>query len=181
MQEQVRLPSGVDEEEWLAVKTIEFFNELNLLVSAFQDICTEDTCAVMSAGSFTYAWADGEEYKVPTRLSAPKYMEHLLTWVDRQLADTSFLPVDVGVPFPPRYRKGLRVIYKRLFRIYAHFFHAHFKEIVELEADAHLDHSFKHFVVFVKEFNLIEDEELEPLKDLIAIAMAQKGPAPLNR
>jgi MOB kinase activator 1 len=169
--DQVRLPSGVSEEEWLAVKTIEFFNELNLLVSAFQDKCTETTCPVMSAGAFTYAWADGDTVKVPTKLSAPTYMEHLLTWVDRQLADEAFFPVAPGVPFPKGYRKGLRVIYKRLFRIFAHFFHAHIQEIADCEADAHLDHSFKHFIFFVKEFGLVEEEELEPLKDYVAVCM----------
>merc|ERR1712039_578152 len=107
--------------------------------------------------------------------SAPRYFEHLLIWVDKQLADESFLPVSPGRPFPPHYRKGMRVIYKRLFRIYAHTFHSHFKELVEGEADAHLNHSFKHFIYFVKEFNLIDDEELAPLKDLIELCMIQQG------
>lgn len=171
---QVKLPPGASEEEWLAVTTVDMFNELNLLAGAVSDICTEATCPEMTAGSYTFFWAD-EVTKEPQKLSAPKYFETLLMWVEKQLSDESFLPTQPGVPFPPTYRKGMRVIYKRLFRIYAHIFHAHFKEMMEQEADAHLNHSFKHFIYFVKEFDLIDQEELEPLKDLIALCMRQRG------
>lgn len=173
--QQVKLPSGASEEEWLAITTIDFFNELNLLAGALSDICTHETCPVMCAGPYTFAWCDGDKVKTPTKMSAPRYFEHLLIWVERQLADESFLPVNPGQPFPPHYRKGMRVIYKRLFRIYAHTFHSHFKELIDGEADAHLNHSFKHFIYFVKEFNLIDDSELEPLKDLVALCMGQRA------
>jgi len=172
--DQVKLPQGADVEEWLAITTIDFFNELNLLIGAVQDLCTESTCPQMCAGPYIWLWADGEKIKEPTKMSAPRYFEHLLTWVDAQLADESFLPVQPGVPFPPNFLKGMRVIYKRLFRIYAHVFHSHFKEMMEDEADAHLNHSFKHFVYFVKEFDLIDTEEMEPLKDLVNLCMDQK-------
>mmetsp|Transcript_51099 Transcript_51099/g.131789 ORF Transcript_51099/g.131789 Transcript_51099/m.131789 type:complete len:258 (-) Transcript_51099:280-1053(-) len=173
LRSQVKLPRGASEEEWLAVCTVDMFNELNLLAGAVSDLCTEKTCPVMSAGAYTFAWADGDKIKVPTKVSAPRYFEYLLSWVEKQLSDETFLPTQPGVAFPPTYRKGMRVIYKRLFRIYAHIFHAHFKEMMEQEADAHLNHSFKHFIYFVKEFNLVDDEELEPLKDLIALCMRQ--------
>lgn len=173
--QQVKLPPGASEEEWLAITTIDFFNELNLLTGALVDMCTEASCPVMCAGPYTFAWADGDKVKVPVKMSAPRYFEHLLIWVEKQLADESFLPVKPGVPFPSHFRKGIRVIYKRLFRIYAHTFHSHFKDLVEGEADAHLNHSFKHFIYFVKEFSLIDDHELEPMKDLIALLMRQQA------
>lgn len=172
--EQLRVPEGASEEEWLAVHTLDFFNELNLLVGGFADFCTEESCPEMSAGEFSYAWADGKDYPTPTKLSAPRYCEQLLIWVDSQLADENIMPTKPGVPFPPSYRKVLRVIYKRLFRIYAHTYHAHYQEIMEAECDAHLNHSFKVFVFFVKEFSLIDDDELEPMKDLIAQYMQQR-------
>lgn len=171
---QVKLPPGASEEEWIAVSTVDFFNELNLLAGALTDICTEQTCPEMCAGPYKFAWADGDKVKVPTEMPAPRYFEHLLVWVEKQLADEAFLPIQPGVAFPPSFRKGVRVIYKRLFRIYAHTFHSHFKEMMAEEADVHLNHSFKHFIYFVKEFNLVDDEELEPLKELITLVLKQK-------
>ncbi|CAL1148034.1 unnamed protein product [Cladocopium goreaui] len=171
---QVRLPTGCSEEEWLAFNTVDLFNELNLLVGAISDMCTEHTCPTMSAGSFGWQWADGDKVKTPQPLSAPKYMEKLLVWVESQLADETFLPVQPGQPFLPNFKKGIKVIYKRLFRIYAHVFHTHFKAMVDSDADAHLNHSFKHFVYFVKEFDLIEESELEPMADLINLLMRKR-------
>lgn len=172
---QVKLPAGASEEEWLAINTVDMFNELNLLAGALTDLCTEQTCPAMTAGPYQFAWCDGDKIKVPTKMSAPCYIEHLLMWVESQLADETFLPVQTGVAFQPNFKKGIRVIYKRLFRIYAHVFHSHFKEMADEEADAHLNHSFKHFIYFVKEFGLIDEEELAPLKDLVAAICKHQG------
>jgi len=43
-----------------------------------------------------------------------------------------------------------KTILKRLFRVYAHIYHQHFKEIVSLGEEAHLNTSFKHFVYFIQ-------------------------------
>lgn len=168
--EQVKLPEGASENEWLAVNTVDIFNELTLLTGALRDVCTEATCPVMRASKFVFSWCDGQLVRNPTRVSAPAYSSLLLNWVEGQLQD---FPVDPGELFPSNFRKCLRVIYKRLFRIYAHVYHSHFKEMVDGEADAHLNHSFKHFIYFVKEFKLIEDAELEPLKEVVALCMEQ--------
>ena len=61
----------------------------------------------------------------------------------------------------------IQVIFKRLFRVYAHIYHAHFSDVMKLGAEAHLNTSFKHFIYFVFEFHLIQPKELAPLKDLI--------------
>ena len=42
-----------------------------------------------------------------------------------------------------------------------------FQEIVSLGEEAHLNTSFKHFVYFIQEFELIEKKELAPLQELI--------------
>lgn len=60
-----------------------------------------------------------------------------------------------------------KTILKRLFRVYAHIYHQHFIQVVELGEEAHLNTSFKHFIFFVQEFNLIDKRELAPLQELI--------------
>ena len=56
---------------------------------------------------------------------------------------------------------------QRLFRVYAHIYLAHFTEVICLQEEAHLNTSFKHFVYFTKEFNLIDKKEFTPLAELI--------------
>ena len=79
----------------------------------------------------------------------------------------SLFPQDIDSEFPSNFVNIIRVIFKRLFRVYAHIYHAHFSDVMKLEAEAHFNTSFKHFIYFVYEFNLIEHKEMVPLKDLI--------------
>ena len=72
-----------------------------------------------------------------------------------------------GVPFPKNFLVIAKTILKRLFRVYAHIYHQHFREVVSLGEEAHLNTSFKHFIFFVQEFNLIDKRELQPLAELI--------------
>ena len=46
----VELPTGEDLNEWLAVNTIEFYNEINIIYGTLVEFCTLETCSTMSAG-----------------------------------------------------------------------------------------------------------------------------------
>ena len=46
-------------------------------------------------------------------------------------------------------------------------YHAHFPVVVALGEEAHLNTSFKHFVLFVREFGLIDRKELAHFDELI--------------
>lgn len=50
-------------------------------------------------------------------------------------------------------------------------------KIVSLGEEAHLNTSFKHFIFFVQEFQLIEKKELAPLQELITSLTEEKGGA----
>eukprot|EP00299_Pterocystis_sp_00344_P007761 c2666_g1_i1.p1 GENE.c2666_g1_i1~~c2666_g1_i1.p1 ORF type:complete len:212 (+),score=30.62 c2666_g1_i1:38-673(+) len=168
LRDAVKLPPGEDLNEWLAMNTLDFFNEVSLLYGTVIDFCTESSCSVMSAGPrYEYLWADGKEFKKPTVVSAPRYVDLLMTWVQNQLDDQQLFPSEVGVPFPRNYDKVVKNIFKRLFRVYAHIYYSHFNEIANLGAEAHLNTCFKHFVFFVQEFALVDKNELAPLQTLI--------------
>lgn len=176
LREQVALPRGASCDEWLALKTREICDELSLLSGAFDHVCTDSSCPKMCAGPLEYRWADGVSYTQATRMPAPRYVGHLLSWVDFHLADETFCPVQPGTPFPDGYMKELRGQYKMLFRIFAHLAHSHGKEIVAEACDAHFKFCFTHFMLTVREFDLVEDSELAPLVDLIAQCLEQVRP-----
>ena len=72
----VELPKGEDLNEWLAVNTIEFYNDINLLYGMLVEFCTKESCPVMSAGpKYEYLWADGSNVKTPMKVSAGEYIE----------------------------------------------------------------------------------------------------------
>ncbi|XP_030636272.1 MOB kinase activator 1Ba isoform X1 [Chanos chanos] len=194
----VMLPDGEDLNEWVAVNTVDFFNQINMLYGTITDFCTEDSCPLMSAGpKYEYHWADGTNIKKPIKCSAPKYIDYLMTWVQDQLDDETLFPSKIGkmvwhgychdgclsltpvfslclcfslctgVPFPKNFMSVAKTILKRLFRVYAHIYHQHFDSVIQLQEEAHLNTSFKHFIFFVQEFNLIDRKELAPLQELI--------------
>ncbi|MBW04700.1 MOB kinase activator 1A, partial [Eschrichtius robustus] len=103
LRQAVMLPEGEDLNEWIAVNTVDFFNQINMLYGTITEFCTEASCPVMSAGP----------------------------------------------------------------RVYAHIYHQHFDSVMQLQEEAHLNTSFKHFIFFVQEFNLIDRRELAPLQELI--------------
>jgi len=168
LRQAVMLPEKEDLNEWLAVNTVDFFNQVNLLYGSITEFCTPQSCEVMSAGpKYEYLWADGDAVKKPIKCSAPEYIDHLMTWVQGILDDETIFPSRVDVPFPRNFQATIRNIFKRLFRVYAHIYYSHFQKIVSLGEEAHLNTCFKHFYLFISEFNLVDKKEMVPLQDLI--------------
>jgi len=164
----VELPKGEDLNEWLAVNTVDFFNQINLLFGSISEFCTATTCPVMSAGpKYDYLWADGEKIKTPIKVSAPEYVDYLMNWVQSYLDNEEVFPSRVDVAFPKNFQNVVKNIFRRLFRVYAHIYYSHFHKIVSLGEEAHLNTCFKHFFYFISEFKLVEKQEMAPLQDLI--------------
>ncbi|KAG6389665.1 hypothetical protein SASPL_151137 [Salvia splendens] len=150
------------------ILTVDFFNQVNLLYGTLTEFCTPENCCTMSAGpKYEYRWADGVTIKKPIEVSAPKYVEYLMDWIETQLDDESLFPQRLGAPFPTNFTDVVKTIFKRLFRVYAHIYHSHFQKIVSLKEEAHLNTCFKHFILFTYEFSLIDKKELAPLQELI--------------
>jgi len=168
MKSAVQLPPGENINEWIAVNTVDFFNELSMLYGTISEYCTVDSCPVMCAGpSVQYLWMDGVRVRKPIAVSAPQYVDYLMTWVESQLNDESVFPIKFDGQFPKKFRDISSTIYKRFFRIYAHIYHHHIERIKQLQADSHLNTCFKHFIYFVNEFKLVDQNEQLPLKQII--------------
>lgn len=181
--ECIKLPDGYQLEEWVAVHVIDFFNEISLLYGTISEFCTSESCPQMSAGPcYTYLWADGVQQVTPVTLPAPEYVDRLLKWVESQLDDPQLFPTGAGssvttgsaVRGDGRLLPAARTILKRLFRVYAHMYHSHLQSYVALHAESHLHFCFKRFVLFVKEFDLVEQKELNALRKLIATLLAEQ-------
>ena len=151
----------------------DFYQETLILFSLIEDNLTEEAFPSMTAGpKYEYFWQDETEYKTPTQLPAKKYIQRLLAWVDEYLSDASVFPTDSDMVFPDNFRSVVQRIFRRLFRIYAPIYYHHWDSIRSMGADAHLNTCFKHFIFFVRRFDLISSEELAPLDELIASFLA---------
>ncbi|PNP53004.1 hypothetical protein THARTR1_06519 [Trichoderma harzianum] len=168
----VKLPEGEDENEWLAVNSefaVHDFSQINLLYGAITEFCSPQSCPEMKAtDEFEYLWQDSENYKRPTKMAAPAYIEQLMTWVQANIDNESVMPSKIGVPFPKSFPTLIRQIFKRMYRVYAHIYCHHYPVIRELGLEPHLNTSFKQYVLFIDEHSLASGRDYwGPLGDLV--------------
>lgn len=162
----VQLPKYVDYGEWLALNIFELFNNLNRFYGVISEYVTPEAYPTMNAGpNINYLWVDATGLAV--NLPACQYIEYVITWISNKINDQSVFPTKNGGAFPPNFLKDCKNISRQMFRIFAHIYHNHFDKIVHLSLEAHFNSFFAHFISFVKEFNLIDRNELEPLLPLI--------------
>lgn len=64
-------------------------------------------------------------------------------------------PQRYGAAFAKDFTSTVKAILRRLFRVYAHIYHSHFRQMVRLELEPHLNTCFKHFVLFTKVSRLV--------------------------
>ncbi|KAF6013777.1 hypothetical protein HII13_001024 [Brettanomyces bruxellensis] len=164
----VQLPKYVDYYEWLALNTFEFFNHINKFYGIIAEYVTPDKYPKMMADSNTeYIWMmpNGKTASLP----ANQYIEYALTWMSNKINDQTIFPTKAGIAFPPSFLNDIRGICRQIFRMMAHIYWNHFDKLVHLSLEAHWSSYFSHFISFVREFDLIEPKELEPLAGLISV------------
>ncbi|KAJ3373743.1 MOB kinase activator 1B [Kappamyces sp. JEL0680] len=122
----------------------------------------------MSAGSkFEFLWCDGDKFKKPAKLTASEYCRHVLEWVQSQIDDEAVFPTLMGISFGKKFPAVVKLIFKRISRVYAHLYHHHYPAFQEAGIDTLLNTSFKHFVFFAREFQLILEKDLLPLEPML--------------
>ena len=93
----------------------------------------------------------------------------------------SSLVLYLATPFPKTFMQSIKVIFTRMFRIFAIVYHHHYEALHELGAVSHLNTSFKHFIFFIWEYDLVSDAEQEALQDIIKEIRARYAAAFPNR
>jgi len=184
VRESVKKPIGIELQVWVAAQTVGIYQEVCYLCALMEDLCTEECCPRMSAGKHNhYAWQDRPGDEV-LNCTAYTYQIKLLEYSHRVLRDRDLIPQD-GRPFPPHFMDEMKVLLKRWFRIYAHIYLHHFKVFLDGGAEAHLNCTYKRFLFFVKEFQLVDDKDMQPLKELndkfLAAHAAEKAERELKK
>nr|CAG4643515.1 EOG090X0E0F [Ilyocryptus agilis] len=172
LRQLIDLPPGLDLNEWLASHTIAFFEHVNLLYGAISEYCTPTSCPdMLGPGQRQYTWIDERGKKL--RLSAPQYIDYVMTYSQRVVNDESIFPTKFAQEFPTTYEQVLKKIQRLLFHVIAHLYHRHFRELLLLGLHGHLHGLFAHLILFNSRFRLIEDKETEILHDLVVALRLQ--------
>lgn len=178
LRQLVKLPPNADQNEWIALNTIHFYRTCCQIGETYHQLCTPDTCPLMSAGNVEYLWKDDHQYPKPTRIPACEYMERALQETYRTIEDPAIFPADDSQQFPRIFIPKVKEIFKRLFRQFAHLYYSHYDQIKQGGSSKHLNSTFKHFIYFVLEFQLIDQNTLSPLQKFIDHIIQQNPAAP---
>jgi len=66
------------------------------------------------------------------RLSAPQYIDYVMTYAQRAVGDESTFPTKFARDFPATFEQTLRKIHRLIFHTVAHLYHQHFRELLLL-------------------------------------------------
>ncbi|KTA95402.1 DBF2 kinase activator protein MOB1 [Nakaseomyces glabratus] len=168
LNQAVKLPRGENENEWMAVHCVDFYNQINMLYGTITEFCSPQTCPRMIAtNEYEYLWAF-QRGQPPVSVPAPKYVEALMKWCQDQFDNESIFPAKTSGQFPDKFiERHVIPILRRLFRVYAHIYCHHFNEILELNLQTVLNTSFRHFCLFTQEFQLLKASDFGPLLELV--------------
>ncbi|XP_046715159.1 MOB kinase activator 2a isoform X4 [Silurus meridionalis] len=164
LKDLVVLPREIDLNEWLASNTTTFFNLINLQYSTISEFCTGDACQAMAAYNTIYYWYDEKGKKC--KCTAPQYVDFVMSLVQKLVTDEENFPTKYGKEFPNSFESLVKKICRYLFHVLAHIYWVHFKETVALDLHGHLNTLYAHFIVFVREFNLVDPKEMCIMDDL---------------
>ncbi|XP_055271176.1 MOB kinase activator 2 isoform X3 [Moschus berezovskii] len=172
--ELVVLPREIDLNEWLASNTTTFFHHVNLQYSTISEFCTGEACQTMAVCNTQYYWHDERGKKV--KCTAPQYVDFVMSSVQKLVTDEDVFPTKYGREFPSSFEALVKKICKYLFHVLAHIYSAHFKETLALELHGHLNTLYVHFILFAREFNLLDPKETAVMDDLTEALCGGDGP-----
>lgn len=81
-----------------------------------------------------------------------------------------------GREFPSSFESLVKKICRYLFHVLAHIYSSHFKETLALELHGHLNTLYIHFILFAREFSLLDPKETAVMDDLTEALCSGGGP-----
>ncbi|XP_034869487.1 MOB kinase activator 2 isoform X4 [Mirounga angustirostris] len=171
--ELVVLPREIDLNEWLASNTTTFFHHVNLQYSTISEFCTGEACQTMAVCNTQYYWYDERGKKV--KCTAPQYVDFVMSSVQKLVTDEDVFPTKYGREFPSSFESLVKKICKYLFHVLAHIYWSHFKETLALELHGHLNTLYVHFILFAREFNLLDSKDTAVMDDLTEVLCSGGG------
>lgn len=165
----VKLPPGENKNEWIAVSTVDFYNQLSTILPPIIETCCNESCPEMSAGpGYKYLYQKLNSKDKPQNLCARDYICKVMEETEETITNEAIFPPDTDVPFPKNFLEIVQKLFRRLFRVYAHIYHHHLDDIKRCQLTENVNRSFRYFIFFSQEFNMIPDEQLAPLESIIA-------------
>lgn len=72
----------------------------------------------------------------------------------------SYIPY-TGHEFQQAFPSTTKHMYRQMLRVFAHIYHAHYRDILHLRSEPHFNSLFAHFLAFGREYELLEIKDVK--------------------
>ncbi|KIY71232.1 hypothetical protein CYLTODRAFT_346364, partial [Cylindrobasidium torrendii FP15055 ss-10] len=156
----VMLPKYCEIFEFVAANMFDFYTNLNEFYGVISEHCTQQSCPHMSAGNnLNYLWTNQDRKQV--QLSAPIYIDSVMSSIQTLLDDENVFPSKSGQSFNQTFPATVKHIYRQLLRVFAHVYHAHYPDVLNLRSEPHFNSLFAHFLAFGWKYEILEAKDIK--------------------
>lgn len=149
--------------EWVAMNTVEFYNEVQLIYS-LSATYHEDNFKGANLG-----FPPGFNYRFPGKevLNGAEYVQSVMSWISDQMESPAVFPESDDDPFPANFLdEHMSKVYTRMCRIFAIMLTKCYDAYIDIDAVAALNFCWKHFFYFVSRYDLVPEKEFAAVKKL---------------
>lgn len=166
LEQFVKLPPNVNENEWLAAHIINLFNNITILYEIIAPYCTPVSCPKMTGPKGENYYQESHRKSILT--NAPAYIDWVFSKCTEYTANQETFPTKYGQSFGPDFLSYIKKMTRWLLSILAHLYANHFEHLQNC-GDMHIytNQLLSHIVILGEEYNLIEPENRAPLDDLL--------------
>lgn len=163
------MPTGETCSSWIALHVIDFLEVIQTLWA----VASEDKKYILSGQGFPPGFnftLSGKDINVSSSVSAPVYIEEVLYWIEAEIMndDSNFFSDDDNDQYDATSSSALyNKIYVYLFHVYAILFSTYQETFQDYGMIVHLNSTFKHFIFFCTQFELLPEQEVECLMEYV--------------
>lgn len=103
----------------------------------------------------------------PIQVPARDYAKLMCMWIERQIQDPTVFPVKESDKFPKDFHFRVKRIFVRMTYVFSHYYYSHVDHLRAATAFSQFNSTFKHFVLFGIEHNLLKPKHWAPIASIV--------------
>uniref|UniRef100_A0A1I7ZE57 MOB kinase activator-like 2 n=1 Tax=Steinernema glaseri TaxID=37863 RepID=A0A1I7ZE57_9BILA len=174
----VRIPQGVDANEWLATHMLALFDHVNALCGSVAELCTPVSCPIMSFPGVAKAyWIDdkGKRLQYP----AMQYIDCVMSFCEKSRKNESIFPTKYGYSFSGELEVHSKKTMKLLWHCIGHLYTDHWDQMAVLNLRPQVAAVLSHMLKIATIYSLMDAKHLAVVSHTVSLVrsaqMRQNG------
>lgn len=106
-------------------------------------------------------------FSFSAQVPARDYAKLMCMWIERQIQDPTIFPVKESDKFPKDFHFRVKRMFVRMTYVFSHYYYSHVDHLRAATAFSQFNSTFKHFVLFGIEHNLLKPKHWAPIASIV--------------